>query len=50
MKRERPVNHTYKISLILGNMTPNQVEWLENLLDQMEEEGIKIIEIEGEND
>jgi len=43
-------NHTYDVQVHLGNMTKNQVAILNDFLDAIKENGVKIYSYDKEND
>lgn len=43
-------NHTFDVQIHLGNMTKNQVAILNDFLDAIEENGVKIYSFDKEND
>jgi hypothetical protein len=48
--RECSLNHTYTIKIILSNVSPDQMQALNDLLTAIESEGVKCNSWEHEND
>jgi hypothetical protein len=48
--REYPVNKTFSVKLVLGNLSKDQLKALNDLLDEVESEGIECVSYEEEND
>ena len=48
--REYPLNHTYKLNIEIGNLSPNQRKNVLMVLTALENEGANILKEETEND